>query len=268
MNSTLYQTQNPNGANYQPPLGDPNTFSANIRDIDKSVVYQDDNGVNFFDFDILSKPTVSGTGNIIQPSQTDRGFPEFTTDINSEGDIQVQDLISGNESVSLGSMVDTVNNGRVGDIEILNTELLNKGEADIVINKDNQQTSVKGIIENTALSDIFFSDLNFDVIQKTIRYNVFNATENVVSEQSKNELYIIMRSIMLQYGNFRVSSENLLNEIRELNKRVVDYCSQNVVSNVTQYLGYIKDIEKLPTPMDRPVSHGKQNYTYDISNLL
>jgi hypothetical protein len=267
MNSTLYQTQNPGGANYQPPLGDSNTFSANVRDIDKSVVYQDD-GVNFFDFDILSRPTVSGSGDIIQPAQTDSGFPEFTTDINSAGDIQIQDFISGDESTSLGGMVDTVNNGRVNDIEILNTEFLNKDEADIVINKDNQQTSIKGIVENTALSDIFLSDMNFDVIQKTIRYNVFNATEKIVSEQSKKELYIIMRSIMLQYANFRVSSGDLINEIRELNKRVVSYCSQNVVSNVTQYLGYIKDIEKLPTPMDRPVNHGKQNYTYDISNLL
>ena len=39
-----------------------------------------------------------------------------------------------------------MNNGRVGDIEVLDINLPKEG--DIVINKDNQDTSVKGIVEN------------------------------------------------------------------------------------------------------------------------
>ena len=110
--------------------------------------------------------------------------------------------------------------------------------------------------------------MNTDIIQQTIRYKVFENTDKVISNQSSNTLFIIMRSMMLQYGNFRVSVEGLNDEIRELNKKVVDYCTENITSNLLQYLGYIKDIEKLPTPMDRPVYHNKENFTYDISNLL
>ena len=111
--------------------------------------------------------------------------------------------------------------------------------------------------------------MNYDIIQQTIRYNVYNETDKVISDQSKNELYIIMRSIMLQYGNFGVSIDNLSEEIKKLNKQVVDYSSKNITSNVIQYLGYIKDIEKLAVPMDRPAYEGRpKNASYDISNLL
>ncbi|MBT7554878.1 MAG: hypothetical protein HN599_06285, partial [Flavobacteriaceae bacterium] len=61
---------------------------------------------------------------------------------------------------------------------------------------------------------------------------------------------------------------DLAEEIRALNSRVVEYCADNISSNVQQYIGYIKDLEKLPVPMDRPVYHNKNNFTYDISNLL
>ena len=247
--SNVYQTVNNNLSNYEIPEGDANERGLTSRDIDGNVVYQE-GGVNFYDYDVLSKPTVSGVGNIVQPSNTDI------------------DSLDNDSSETLSGMIDTVNNGRVSDITVLNDKFTDLGDADITINKDNQQTAIKGIVETTALSNIYFSDMNFDVIQKTIRYNVYNATDKIVSDQSKNELYIIMRSILLQYANFRVSSTDLLDEIRDLNKKVVEYCSNNVISNVQQYLGYIKDIEKLPTPMDRPVYHNKQNFTYDISNLI
>lgn len=253
--SNVYQTVNSNLSNYEIPSGNSNERGLTSRDIDGNVVYQE-SGVNFYDYDVLSKPTVSGVGNnIVQPANTNSGIPDI-------------DNLDGDSSTPLSGMIDTVNNGRVSDITVINDKFTDLGDADITINKDNSQTAIKGIVENTALSDIYLSDMNLNIIQQTIRYNVYNATNKVVSDQSENELYIIMRSILLQYANFRVSDTYLINEIRDLNKKVVEYCSNNVISNVQQYLGYIKDIEKLPTPMDPPVYHNKQNYTYDISNLL
>ena len=257
---SIYQTFKPNMANYEIP--DPESdvgASLNVRDIDKEIAYTD-NGRNFFDYDVLSKPTISGS-NIIVPADSDNGIP-------IQGGVSDNNFILGNSSTSLGSQIDVVNNGRVGDIELIENDKFVPTESDIVINKDNKINSVKGIIENTALNDLFFSDMNVNAIQKTIRYNVFNATDKVISDQSENTLFIIMRSILLQFGNFRVSTENLIGEIRDLNQRVVDYCSENISSNTLQYLGYIKDLGNLPTPMDRPVYHNKQNFTYDISNLL
>ena len=75
-----------------------------------------------------------------------------------------------------------------------------------------------------------------------------------------------MRSILLQYGNFKTVQDKLVDEIRKLNKLVIDYSEKEVSSNVLQYAGYLNDLGKLPDPMDRPSFTERNNYTYDISN--
>ena len=74
---------------------------------------------------------------------------------------------------------------------------------------------------------------------------------------------------MLQYANFQTSADSVIAEVRRLNTKILIYCIENVTSNVLQQVEYIKDIETLPVPIDRPAYVDKpNNYTYDISNLL
>ena len=73
---------------------------------------------------------------------------------------------------------------------------------------------------------------------------------------------------MLQYANFRVGIDNIVDEIKRLNEKVLEYSVENVTSNVKQHQGYIDDLSKLPVPMEHPSYHNKRNYTYDISNTL
>lgn len=262
----LYQMTNKGLPNYE------SQFS--VRDIDRDVVTTMNQGgemVQYYDYDVAEQNLVSGPSDskILAPVDLDTGLPQRRT--NTSGKFEDRNIIGpdfllGDANTSLGERIDSVNNGRVADIEVLDLNLPKEG--DIVINKDNQDTSVKGIVEKTAVSDVFFSDMNMDVIQKSIRYGVNQRTGKVVSRQSDNTIYIIMRSILLQYANFRVGVADLAEEIRGLNSRVVEYCVDNISSNVQQYIGYIKDLEKLPVPLDRPVYHNKNNFTYDISNLL
>jgi len=255
--SNIYQTYDSSLNNYETPSDGVGSVGRTDRDIDQELAYvgSDVNGnpQNFYDYDIKLTPSVSGP-QLIVPSSPDDGIPNFSD----------SSLFS---SESMGDIIDTVNNGRVHDISVRNKPLISS-ESDIVINKDNKETSVKGVIEQTSLSDIFFSEMNMDVLQKSIRYKVFSFTDKVIDNQPENTLYIIMRSIMLQYANFSVSTENLLDEIRSLNQRVIDYSAENISSNVQQYMGYLNDIEKLPVPMERPSYQNKNNFTYDISNLL
>ena len=59
------------------------------------------------------------------------------------------------------------------------------------------------------------------------------------------------------------------NEVRKLNKMVVDYCVKEVSSNVKQYDTYVKDLENLPVPLDRPAfDPATGNTTYDLSNFV
>ena len=48
---------------------------------------------------------------------------------------------------------------------------------------------------------------NINIIQDTIRYRVYSNTQQTISRQSENELAIIMRSILLQFGNFKNKRE-------------------------------------------------------------
>ena len=68
---------------------------------------------------------------------------------------------------------------------------------------------------------------------------------------------------------FATGAAAVLEEVRRLNVKILLYCIENVTSNVLQQIQYIKDINTLPTPIERPAYVDKpNNYTYDISNLL
>jgi len=99
-----------------------------------------------------------------------------------------------------------------------------------------------------------------------IRFYVYKQTNKVISYQSENDIYIIMRSIILQYGNFRTT--NYLDDIRKLNGMVVEYSVNDISSKVLQQLTYVNDLERLPVPLDLPRYENKQSFTYDISNLI
>ena len=244
-------------------------------DIDGEIVTSAPGGGDYYDYDLLSRPNVgvSGSGIIISPP--DGGFPsvdDYNVEIiNPDGSKetikQLKQFISDDQSESLNTMLGDVNNGRLSDIKVVQ-DISVPENTDIVIKKDNNDTSIKGILEQNSINDIFFSEMNSKVIQDTIRYKVHRNTQQVISEQSSNDLYIIMRSIMLQFANFRTGVDNIADEIKRLNEKVVEYSVENISSNVKQHMGYIDDLSKLPIPMDMPVYHNKRNFTYDISNLL
>ena len=225
---------------------------------------------------IIGTDNGSNTNTLLTP--VGLGASQITRDeswVKSAYDSETGNLLTGDWAGSKGDSnnamddllsSDKFNNGRVPDVRMVSN--VNKtSDGDIVIANDNQQTSVKGILEETVLSDIFLSEMNTKVIQDTIRYRVYQNTNMVVDYQSPRELYIIMRSIMLQHANFKVGQSGLIDEIQKLNKLVVDYAVKEVSSNVEQYDIYIKDIQSLPTPMDRPSfsTDTSRNRSQDLS---
>ena len=180
---------------------------------------------------------------------------------------------------TLSDVVGEINNGRVSDINVTSnvqrpkpkdalSQLIKRG--DVIMKQDNQSTAVKGIVDETALSTIYFSEVNTNIIQQTLRYKVYEKTKMIVDYQSSEALYIVMRSILLQHANFRVDGSDLAFEIRKLNFYVIKYCVDEVSANVLQYKGYIKDVGKLPDPMLRPKpaddDFSSRNKAFDLSN--
>ena len=111
-----------------------------------------------------------------------------------------------------------------------------------------------GIQETTQLNQLYFSKKNMSLIQDKIRYEVFLKTEkkHIIDKQSDVELEIIMRSIYLQH------SPNLPNQIKEqikyLNELVSNWCVEKIIPEIYQYVGYLKEVEYMPVPLEHPVN--------------
>lgn len=144
-------------------------------------------------------------------------------------------------------------NGRV----IMNNTQNVKDMSMIEGNKPNnnfQVESLYGIQETSKLNQLFFSKKNMDIIQNNIRYTVYNKTnkKHIIDKQSDIELQIIMRSTYLQFSpNLEY---NYKEQLEYLNGLVVEWCVAHIIPQLEQYIGYLKEVEYMPLPIDLPVN--------------
>ena len=184
------------------------------------------------------------------------------------------DLRGRDEDISVGNMnefLDTkvsdvtteINNGVIPDIN--NRDGKNNIKKEGILFYNNDINAVRGLIEETPLSNSFFSKDNIEALQLGIRYGIYDKYKKVISNQSEMELVNIMRGIYLNQNN---TESELTPAIQNYNQQVLDAVIPRVGTQVIQYEGYIDKISKTPVPLDYP-EHGRTtNYTYDISNLL
>jgi len=112
---------------------------------------------------------------------------------------------------------------------------------------------IRGNWEPNPLNQTFFSPPNVQIIQNLIRKRVYDETDGqIIDPQSTDELLIIMRSMYLTYG--RNEPIRVREQIEELNKRVADWCVPKIVSEISMYLTYRKDVSTLPVPLSHPVN--------------
>ena len=125
-----------------------------------------------------------------------------------------------------------------------------KNNGNRIFNKE----ALRGIQTNSPLARVYFSQKNIDGLQQMLRYHVWLVSEkrHTIGRQSDRELQIIMRSIYLQ--NSRNLPDNIVGQVKLLNKLVIDYCIPRIISSVEQYLMYKKDVSTMPTPMPRSVN--------------
>ena len=151
-------------------------------------------------------------------------------------------------------MYSNFQNGRV---TLNNNEVIkdmNMFENENQVQNNFQVEALYGIQETSKLNQVFFSKINLNRIQDIIRYKVYEKSDKkyVIDKQSDVELEIVMRSTYLQH------SPNLPNKIKEqidyLNGLVSDWCVEQILPEVQQYFGYIKEIENMPMPIDLPLN--------------
>jgi len=110
-------------------------------------------------------------------------------------------------------------------------------------------------VENTPLSLKYFSNENIKRIQKYIRYFIHKLSKqryDMKVEQNESDLLVAMRAVFL--SNARFLSYNINEQVKELNKKTLKYILPDMMTNIEQQLGYIKDITNPINPIDRPLN--------------
>ncbi len=94
------------------------------------------------------------------------------------------------------------------------------------------------------LSTSFFSDENFDLINKQLVISVFKKTNGQykIANQSKQSLEIVMRYVFLEHA--RHLPYDIAGQVRELNCRVVGEILPGIITQVTQRIEYLKTINE------------------------
>ena len=121
--------------------------------------------------------------------------------------------------------------------------------------KDNRTMydNLKYTQQNTAVSNLFFSVKNVQIIQNALRAGVYQMSQQkyIIDEQNKDVINIIMRAMFLQHSINQ--TDHLTKQIVDLNKIVIDYCVPQIYSEVEGYINYKKDASTLAVPLDKPM---------------
>ena len=74
----------------------------------------------------------------------------------------------------------------------------------------------------------------------------------IIDQQSKDEIYIVMRSILFQNGDQTMTGDNILPEIERLNNLTIQFCVEKIVAELTLYNKYTDELQSLRIPISRP----------------
>lgn len=105
------------------------------------------------------------------------------------------------------------------------------------------------------LSKLFYSQENMKRIQKKIRQTVFERTKGqyrVDVDQDDQDLLLTMRAVFLEHARFLPF--RIIHQVKELNKRVVEYVVPDMITQIKQHYAYIKEINEPIKPIPRPVN--------------
>jgi hypothetical protein len=117
--------------------------------------------------------------------------------------------------------------------------------------------AMKHTLQNSELSVLFFSSKNIIIIENAIKVGVYEMSNrvHVIDTQDRDQLYVIMRAVFLQYSLNQ--PDNITQQIEVLNSRVVSYCVPRIYGEIQSYLQYRKDISTLAVPMENPAYYHK-----------
>jgi hypothetical protein len=112
--------------------------------------------------------------------------------------------------------------------------------------------TLRHILSASPLARLFFGSDNVAALHHGIRYGVYRASGGryVIGRQSDIELGLIMRATYLEYAhNGDGPPPTLIEQVRTLNRRVLDFCVPRVTREVEMNREYVRQLGTLPEPI-------------------
>ena len=139
----------------------------------------------------------------------------------------------------------------------------NKFRNQIIRNQVRISECQQNILETT-----FFSDENFDLINKQLILSIYNNSNKQfkIQEQKKESLLIVMRYIFIEYAKHLPT--DYINQIRELNCKVVSTVVPLIMTEITQRVEYLDNIDKPRQLLPLPINERSNPSLSSTSNIF
>jgi len=91
-----------------------------------------------------------------------------------------------------------------------------------------------------------------NLLQRGIRQSFKDQTGVAIDYQNPSDLYSIMRVVFI--NNSGDPNANVQEQVKYMNGIVIKTASGQIQTGISQYMGYVHDIDTLAVPIDRPVN--------------
>lgn len=118
----------------------------------------------------------------------------------------------------------------------------------------------------TPLNTLFFSEFNINLLQRGIRQEFKNKTNLAIDFQNQNDLLTIMRAVFVNNSSDPYADTN--SQVKQMNGVVIKKAIEQITTGVSQYMGYIKDIETPVNPIANPISTNMYGNKMDLNNKI
>ena len=118
----------------------------------------------------------------------------------------------------------------------------------------------------TPLNTLFFSEFNVNLLQRAIRQDFKNKTGIAIDYQSNDDLYGIMRVVFINNSGDHNSRVN--EQVKMMNTMVIKTAVGQIQSGVSQYMGYVHDMDRGLEPIDAPVNTSTTGNKIGLNNQI
>jgi len=102
----------------------------------------------------------------------------------------------------------------------------------------------------TPLNTLFFSTFNVNLVQRAIRENIKKTTGVSIDYQNSGDLFALMRVVFI--SNSGDAYADTCSQVKKMNEISIKQASSQVMTGLTQYMGYLRDASSSLNLMNLP----------------